>query len=210
MTARDIIRAITRSLWSPHKLTCAFNTWAVEWEADLLVLQPSGWLDEVEVKVSLSDFRADMRGKREKHFALQHGRPQFAMLRKGPGQHWGGEYFEAGDRLPIQIAHALRPDMYELDQQDCIPIGIRRFWFAVPQELAENVEAELPPYAGLIAAGTGAWRGLCADRIKPAPVLAHSRKASDEEVRRILQAMYHRAWDHFSSTYGLSERRAPA
>lgn len=43
------------------------------WEADLLVIRPSGWAEEVEIKISKSDFRAEWTKKAEKHEDLRLG-----------------------------------------------------------------------------------------------------------------------------------------
>jgi hypothetical protein len=37
------------------------------WESDLLVINSQGYLEEVEIKISLTDFKADFTNKKEKH-----------------------------------------------------------------------------------------------------------------------------------------------
>jgi hypothetical protein len=37
------------------------------WESDLLVINSQGYLEEVEIKISLSDFKADFTNKKDKH-----------------------------------------------------------------------------------------------------------------------------------------------
>jgi len=74
----DIQRAVLgfgkNCLWDPQKVRGAFNTTGVAgWEADIVVIQKSGLLYEVEVKVSVSDFRREFQTKSEKHEALVSG-----------------------------------------------------------------------------------------------------------------------------------------
>ena len=64
-------------LWSPRRSTIARNTHAINgWEADILIVQESGRVYEIEVKVSVADFRREfeVRTKRAKHEALKTGR----------------------------------------------------------------------------------------------------------------------------------------
>lgn len=59
-------------LWSPGKvLAVQHTTGLVGWEADLVLFQPSGWVHEVEVKVSVADFHRDLR--KPKHEILLRG-----------------------------------------------------------------------------------------------------------------------------------------
>jgi hypothetical protein len=77
MTSGDIQRYLIgwgSALWEPNKVVAARNSVGVAgWEADLLVLQPSGWLWEIEIKVSVADFRRELRSKLGKHKALTTG-----------------------------------------------------------------------------------------------------------------------------------------
>lgn len=78
MTAKEVLGSLcglgSNCLWSPNRLVAVPNTTTiVGWEADLLLLHPSGWVWEVEIKVSTSDFRREFRTKAHKHRVLREG-----------------------------------------------------------------------------------------------------------------------------------------
>ena len=170
MSDNDIIQAIIHSLWQPFSYTIAYHTCALGQEADMIVVQRSGYAEEIEIKVTLSDFRADMKNKADKHLQLQRG---------------------IGKRVWQQSYND-----FVTDWSDPKPQPIRRYWFAVPEELQEKVTPELPNYAGLIVAKMhGSYRR--AEIVKQAPNLPNSRKVNDVEMQSILRSMYARAWKQF-------------
>lgn len=71
MTAKEVCRVLVglgyNCLWDPRRIRAIPNSTIVGWEADLLVLQPSGWLWEIEIKVSVADFRREFKTKGLKH-----------------------------------------------------------------------------------------------------------------------------------------------
>lgn len=77
MTASDVLEALVswhkRSLWSPRQGLAVVNSYVVGHEADLLVIHDTDWITEVEIKVSVSDFRAEFKQKRAKHEHLVTG-----------------------------------------------------------------------------------------------------------------------------------------
>lgn len=78
MTAKEVLGSLcgfgSNCLWSPARLVAVPNTTgAVGWEADLLLLHPSGWVWEIEIKVSVADFRREFRTKEAKHKVLSEG-----------------------------------------------------------------------------------------------------------------------------------------
>lgn len=81
MTCEEVQAALvgfgSNCLWNPQRVLAARNTSGlVGWEADLLLVQPSGWVWEVEVKVSVADFRREfsVNSKLLKHQVLREGR----------------------------------------------------------------------------------------------------------------------------------------
>jgi len=48
------------------------NTYVFDWESDFLCVSRSGYINEIEIKISRSDFKADAK-KVEKHLKLQSG-----------------------------------------------------------------------------------------------------------------------------------------
>jgi len=74
MNAREIQRALALRYGSPffarRQLAVLPNvSWAfLDWEADLLVMTKTGYLTEVEIKVSLQDWKADFEKRKWKQF----------------------------------------------------------------------------------------------------------------------------------------------
>ena len=91
------------------------------WESDYLALTKSGYLYEGEVKISRSDFKADMKKKR-KHQVLE-----------GTYQPKEIDVWEKGKRKGKELEKVLKPHY---------------FFYAVPEGLID-VE-EVPEYAGLV------------------------------------------------------------
>jgi hypothetical protein len=69
LTTRDIEIAVARHFNYRANLIVpnVWWGWRLRHEADLLVVRPSGYCDEVEIKVSLSDIKADLK-KRWSHW----------------------------------------------------------------------------------------------------------------------------------------------
>ena len=108
MTCADIQAAIAghsrTCLWSPQKALAVRNSSGiVGWEADLLIVQPSGWVWEVEVKVSVSDFRREFTAgsKIKKHTALT----------KGEFQRWAGSKLR--QNMVRKFFYAMPSEVYE-------------------------------------------------------------------------------------------------
>lgn len=88
MTAQEVLGSLcglgSNCLWSPNRVVAVPNTTTiVGWEADLLLLHPSGWVWEVEIKVSVADFRREFQTKAHKHQVLRMGSRPFV-----PGDKW--------------------------------------------------------------------------------------------------------------------------
>jgi hypothetical protein len=85
MTAKEVMWLLAKRGSSPffarRQLAVVPNvSWAMlPWEADLLVLSPSGYLTEVEIKVSLSDWKADFSKKK---FGVHQDWAQAAMIKQ--------------------------------------------------------------------------------------------------------------------------------
>lgn len=168
MTCREVQSALlgcrVSCLWDPRRVIAARNTVGVlGWEADLVLIQPSGWLWEVEVKVSASDFRREFRAKTkiEKHRVLVSG-------------HHRANY--RGDQKPNMV---------------------RKFFFAMPSEVYEQVKAEIPDYAGVIlvdpAKTLKGWkepRPWIEKKAKDLP----AEKADGGTRHQVLLSIYHRHW----------------
>ena len=69
MTANDIELAVSRNYGIRQNIIVPNVSWGIhclQYEADLVVLRPSGWGIEIEIKVSGSDIKADLK-KRHTH-----------------------------------------------------------------------------------------------------------------------------------------------
>ena len=77
MTAKQIELLLTRDMFKPFKNIVLPNvaTGPVLGEADLLVLRPSDWLEEIEIKVDFQDFKREFTAdtKQHKHKLLVNG-----------------------------------------------------------------------------------------------------------------------------------------
>lgn len=66
MTEAEIQRHLALYVFEYRRYLCVPNSnQFLDWEADLLVLSPSDWLYEIEIKSTLSDLKADI--KKHKH-----------------------------------------------------------------------------------------------------------------------------------------------
>jgi hypothetical protein len=179
MNSRDIIHAITRDLYSPHQLEVAYNTSGVTgWEADMLVLSRAGYLNEIEIKISVSDFKADFKAKADKH----------EMLLKGTAPK---NYVDKNGKSPSDPGFVWKGSDIQRIWSKAKPHCVRHFWFAIPVSIKDKIEPLLPDYAGLIVVAN------YASIVKRAPILKMGRKATDNERIYLLRAMYHRGWKHF-------------
>jgi len=69
-------------LWNPLRCLAVKNCCVAGWESDLLIIHPSGNVWEVEIKVSVSDLRAEFRNKNQKHKALITGNHAYRWGKK--------------------------------------------------------------------------------------------------------------------------------
>ena len=68
LTERDVQKILVQTKFDRLKNLVVPNCCRFTYgEADLIVVRPSGWVDEVEVKVSKADFRRDFKTKNVKH-----------------------------------------------------------------------------------------------------------------------------------------------
>lgn len=73
MTSKDIQRALVRYRYDVRRVMVLRNCCFTGFEADLLVIQPSGYVTEIEIKISVSDYLNEFRAetKKEKHLRLK-------------------------------------------------------------------------------------------------------------------------------------------
>lgn len=188
MTSADITKTLARSHWKYFKHICVPRCCLAGSEADLLVLQPSGWLEEVEIKISVADFKREFETKADKHRRLEFGIAKYV--------HKTHDNFAFDPENPLH--EPILPDEKNVtgyyDWGAAEPHLIRRFWFAVPSEIYEKVKDLVPDYAGLLVLEKGRWRTEV-KVAKPAPNLKRSRKLTEAEQLKLIRLGYLRYWD---------------
>jgi len=178
MTAREVLLALcghgSNCLWNPTRLVAVPNTTQlVGWEADLLLLFPSGWVWEVEIKVSVSDFRREFRTKESKHLTL-----------------------EAGVRM-IDLGRGGRPHLVRHANKH-----VGRYYFAMPKAVYDKVEAEIPAYAGVIVLdpdNLDGWKRLRPRIVRKAKLLPGTDKTGDKFRIELLRLAHARFWTYLST-----------
>lgn len=171
MTASEIQHAIVgwkhACLWNPQQVVASFNsTGIVGWEADILVIHKSGWVWEIEVKISVADFRKEFKEKVEKHEALQSG-----LVKQ--------RYTWANGGYKSNPVHSL----------------IKKFFFAMPVEIYEKVKDEIPAYAGVILLDesiryNGHLRPWIVKKAKDLP----AERGGDDARNKAVWSCYWRLW----------------
>jgi hypothetical protein len=96
LTAGEMQRILFSHYLRSDIIICP-NTEAIGWEADLVVVQPTDYVAEIEIKISRSDFKADFK-KEIKH----------QQLAGGGRTHWRGG--------PNQFFYAVPAGMVRLDE----------------------------------------------------------------------------------------------
>lgn len=157
-TAKEITVSLYWHFRSSSDLLLPRYTPPKWWECDMWRLTKNGYVDEFEIKLSVSDFKADFAkvNNWSGHLNLVSGKWEYDKLSK----------------------HDLLKSSAD---------GPNRFWFVLPDEIAEKVE--IPPYAGLIiATRSGVHVRLQAPK-------RHRAKWTGNRSR-ILETFYHRFWFH--------------
>jgi hypothetical protein len=143
-------------------------------EADILAVTKSGYAYEYEIKISLSDFRADKK-KRAKHASLS---GQYRTI-----QH---PYSYSSERTAY-VCHDAPDNPHEAIRLQCYPnLRPKEFWYVVSGfDVPDN---ELPEYAGLMR-----YTGRTFERIKNAPRL-EAQKVNPERIIHATKNMLYRYW----------------
>lgn len=141
MNALDIEIAVARHFGWRNNIIVPNVSWGLlDYEADMVIVRPSGWAIEVEIKVSRNDIKADLE-KWHNHGAKCFQRFYFAVpdeLKDDPNipAHAGiisvGDY-EGRKRLSCEIHRVapLRRDAHKLDEskiRKLLELGTMRIW----------------------------------------------------------------------------------
>lgn len=154
-TEYHIQQVLARDYMTHSKYTC-YNLHIFDWESDFLFCTQAGYWHEVEIKISLADFKNDLTHKESKHYALQNGYCLYASD------------FDCGSDGHREIT---KYNTYEVKRPNY-------FSFCVPHYLLDKVRPLLPSYCGLYIV-TNAKR---LQQIVP-PARLHKEKYTDDQLR---------------------------
>ncbi len=73
---------------------------------------------------------------------------------------------------------------------------IRRYWFAMPMDLAEELSGEIPDYAGLVGVSL-VGHNIEAATLRDAARLPCGKKATADEIYKVVKNLSMRYWNQF-------------
>jgi len=175
MTEKEVLNKLRKNFDHKYVLT---NSFVFSWESDYFGFTKSGYVYEIEVKLSVSDFNADFK-KEQKHLCLKHHK-QDKLPRIVSEVH---DYVACGTYIRNgreRTKYKYVPAGYcKLSYRDnLIP---NRFFYAVPRELKNKIK--VPEYAGLIIVDRHCYIE------KNAPIL-HKKKLYDVLAKKLLDKFY--------------------
>jgi len=106
MTANDITKVLAINHWNFLKQIIVPRCKFAGSEADLLVLYPNNWLEEIEIKISSADFKREFKAKKTKHKRLVYGIRKYRE--KGYNNHLIHKFWFA---MPLELANYLVNDI---------------------------------------------------------------------------------------------------
>lgn len=214
-------------MFSPEDSVMNFNMQGIghyEHEIDVLRILRSGYAQEFEIKVTLSDIKAELI-KTKKHLDLQLG------SQKNVGVVWPDTALSSlRPRLEIHpVFDQCKADMVgEIEEEPLSPLSfssfgtirvthiltaryrtpIKEFYVAVPtQELAAKAVEILPAWMGVAVFGPGRWPGHWASAVvRKAAKLKNVRKATDIETLAVYRKVYYKFWDLYRGTGGTGRK----
>lgn len=188
MTSWEITRSLAFRHFGYQKAILVPRCNFAGWEADLLVLRPSGWLEEVEIKISTSDFRREFQTKADKHMVLVRGSAPLVFT----GSVYATTQFDPENPNHVRERDSVGDRFWWRDYTDPKPHMLRRYWFAMPESLAKKHLADIPEHAGLLSIAETGYPDVTV--LKDAPKLEHSRKITQQERVRLMRLAYLRYW----------------
>jgi hypothetical protein len=170
MTEHDIQNSLYRYSSSKNHVSIVPNTFAYSWESDMLSFTRSNFVHEYEIKISLSDFKADFR-KAEKHEVLK------------IGSRTPREYELSWVENPAYASKV----KYNPTTKQILELRPNYFWYICPCDIIPL--DEIPEYAGLMYLGLGNYPKI----IKDAPRL-HSDKVPDKIKQHVVESFTFKYW----------------
>lgn len=162
------------------------NSYIFKWESDFFCISKSGYSIEVEIKVSVSDFRADFK-KELKHKILS--KPHKVHVEPGHESNFGWTYKGLFKDKKSYILQAPSQYVSFIKGIENCP---NRFYYCMPNEIAEKVE--IPSYAGLIVPDNPRRYIL-----KNAPLL-HKQK---NDLTKVLLDKFYYAYHNYRLKYSV-------
>lgn len=213
MTERECLDA----LWGYYNGTCELavpHTNVLGWEADLLVITAAKLTTVVEVKTSVSDFRADFRGKPGSNKADRiramttsySGAPDDPIVAADswPRQEWPASLLPLSVVEPHMSRTAKGETRFRFPQGARLFAAPHRFVYAYPVDLAEKLDEQVPHWAGIVHITHTRYSGgvirLTAGPARSAPQLHKSPFVTDAARARLHAVMHHRIWGERQKT----------
>ena len=177
------------------------NVFVFGWESDYFgMTKGTGYIYEVEIKLSKSDFHADFK-KEERHRCLELAKQERITIPREEEKKYGktGEIETSTDRLGNlrqRPVHGYIPQGYSklVIKNNMVP---NRFFYAVPKKLFDDIKDLVPDYAGLIL-----MEKYDMKIVKQAPLL-HKRNLKSKLDSILLSKFYNKCLDLKRKIYGL-------
>lgn len=213
MTERECLDA----LWDYYSATCELavpHTNVLGWEADLLVITAAKLTTVVEVKASVSDFRADFRGKpgsnkaeRIRAMVISHLRTNddpIVAADSWPRQQKSATLLPLSTVEPHMRRTAKGETQFRHPQGAYLFAAPHRFIYAYPADLAQKLDPEVPHWAGIVHITRTRYSGgvirLTARPTRRAQQLHKSPFVTEAARARLHAVMHHRIWGEREKT----------
>jgi len=160
MCEADVLRALTCFHGSPYPywrwlaVPNVSHGW-LQYEADLVVVSNAGWAQEIEVKVSASDLKADRHKSKHRGHDVE--------------QPWRSGYIDK---------------------------RMKKFWYAVPENLADIAVSPgvIVDGAGIIVVGGNTTYRI----VREAAIRKEARRCTDRDVIKLMRLGTMRFWSKFA------------
>lgn len=156
MNSSQLTLAFHRATFQRYEMAVP-NVCIAEHEWDICAVRKgSNFLDEIEIKITRSDFLADFKKTGQCRVPLPS-----SLSPERPYTHWKWWW------------------MYKHDQTSNGDRKCNYFWFLMPEDLAQKCIDDIPEHAGLMVAVMDRNEIIRIDERKPAPRL-HSKKYAEK------------------------------
>jgi hypothetical protein len=161
-----------------HQFAIPNTTVLYPWEADLVSATKAWLVHEMEIKLSLADFRADFK-KKSKHQDLAH---RFTHKNK-----------------PMQPKNAYQKFLFERGSITLVPKCPNYFWYATYG--FDPTVASLPPYAGWLQVSFLKRLGRHVVTVEREAPRIHTDKMNDSDIRKVNRWLAFKLKNMYMSQY---------